>query len=72
MSRIERKIRKLIEDGDKAEKNRSWQRFVRKHIGCQCCQHYNKKKKLCKMGHQDILEERHRLPCEDILPTKLK
>lgn len=72
MDRFERKLRKLIDNYDREGTTRSWQRLVREHIGCQCCQHYHKRKKCCKIGHQDILEKRQGLPCDDILLTKLK
>lgn len=72
MDRLERKIHKLIKDSDPEGKIRMWQKLVREHIGCQCCQHYHKRKKCCKLGHQDIIEERQGLPCDDMLPTKLK
>lgn len=72
MTRAERKLHKLIERGDMEWKNKMWQKFVRDHIGCDCCQHYHRKKRLCKIGHQDTLERCHGLPCEDITPTVLK
>ena len=72
MSSFNRKINKLTEDFDPEGKARTWQRLVREHIGSGLCQHYDGKKKSCKKGHQDILEERNGVPCDDILPRELK
>ena len=71
MCSLDRKFHKLIEEFGREDKERCWQRLVREHFGCQLCQHYDCKKESCKIGHQDILEERHGVPCDDILPTEL-
>lgn len=71
MCSIDRKIRKLFEKECEESARRSWPIFVKKYIGCDLCQHYDNKDNTCKNGHQDILEERKGLPCDDILPTEL-
>lgn len=71
MCSAEKRLYKLIENSDWEWKVKTWQRLVREHIGCDCCQHYHRKKAVCKIGHQDVLESCRGLPCEDITPTEL-
>ena len=72
MCTIKRKLEKLILKGDPEGKQRVWNSLAKAIIGCQCCQHYNKKANRRKNGHQDILEERHGLQCDYILPSKVR
>lgn len=69
MCTFKRKFRKLSEKNDPIGKQRVWNRLVKELIGCRCCQYFNKKKNRCKKGHQNILQERNGLPCDDISPT---
>ena len=68
---FKKKFKKMIKKQEEELAKLTWPIFVTKYIGCELCQHYDKKDNACKNGHQDILEERHGLPCDDIMPNEL-